>query len=341
MTLRTFNIQKDVDAMIPLIKAAFHYPENENWNLSQEEITGIADEFSLMRRIYPIFQIAGLFNPTLKAVMLGYMWEEDGKAVGLVNVSPMGLDNQTWMIGNVAVLPEHRRKGIAQQLIQAAVDLARQHHITNVVLEVIADNLPAVKLYENKGFTIYSKTVQLSRAAALESPPFPALPDGYWIEEYHVRDWESRYTLMKNITPLAIQQYEPIHKGKFHKSLPIRFLRSIVKTMAPMTNTSYLVRHQASDSVVARFACHQRKKAGGINEIEIDLDPKHAGLASYLVNCCVHDTIKYSPGRDIELRIARWQADVLQSALDAGFVNRAEWYMMGMHLTQAQPEPNP
>lgn len=330
MPLRTFNIKEDVDVMIPLIKAAFHYPENDEWNLSREEITSIADDFSMMRKLYPIFQIGGLFNPSLKAVMRGYIWEEAGQAVGLVNVSPMGLDHQTWVIGNVAVLPEHRRKGIAQQLIQAAVGLARQHRIKNVVLEVIAHNLPAVKLYENEGFEIYSKGIQLHRETALEAPPLLKLPEGYRIEPYHVRDWESRYTLMKNITPPQVQEYEPIHRKKFYKSPPMRLLRSFIMTLAPMTNTAYLVRHPATHTVVARFACHQRRKAGGINEIEIDLDPQHAILAPYLVNRCVHDTV--SPGRDIELRIARWQPDVVQSALDAGFVSRAEWYVMGIHL---------
>ncbi len=328
MTLRTFNLKEDVELLIPLIKAAFHYPENDDWNLSPEEITSIADEFSLMRKLYPVFQIGGLFNPSLKAVMRGYIWEEAGQAVGLVNVSPLGLDQQTWVIGNVAVLPEHRRKGIAQQLIQATVGLARQHQIKNVVLEVIAHNLPAVRLYENEGFEIYSKGVQLHRDAALDIPPLPELPDGYRIEEYHVDDWGARNTLMKNITPLQVQQYEPIHRKTFYKSPPMRLLRSFILRLSPMTNTAYLVRHPATNTVVAHFACHLRRKAGGINEIEIDLDPQHAILAPYLVNRCVHNSL----GRDIEFRIAEWQADVVRAALEAGFVKRAEWYMMGIHL---------
>ncbi|HEX2622211.1 MAG TPA: GNAT family N-acetyltransferase [Phototrophicaceae bacterium] len=339
MTLRAFNIKDDMDVMIPLIKAAFHYPENDDWNLNPEELTSIVDSFSLVRRLNPIFQIGGLFNPSLKAIMRGYIWEEDGQAIGLVNLSPLGLSNQTWVIGNVAVLPEHRRKGIAGQLIQAAVALARQNQIKHVILEVIADNLPAVKLYENKGFEIYSKGGQLNRDAALEVTPLPDLPEGYQIEPYHVRDWEARYTLMKKITPPEAQEYEPIHKKKFYKSPPMRLLRSFIMTVAPAKNTSYLVRHQATNAVVARFACYQRRKAGGINEIEIDLDPEHAILAPYLVNRCVYDTLNFSPGRDIELRIAGWQTDVFQSALDAGFVNRAEWYMMGMHLNPAQLQP--
>jgi ribosomal protein S18 acetylase RimI-like enzyme len=334
MALRAFNIKNDLDVMIPLIKAAFHYPENDKWNLSPEEITSIADDFSVMRKIYPVIQIGGLFNPTFKAIMRGYIWEEAGQAVGLVNLSPMGFDNRTWVIGNVAVLPEHRRKGIAGQLIQAAVDLARQHQIKNVVLEVIAHNLPAVKLYENKGFEIYSQLVQLNRDAALGAPPLPALPEGYRTETYSVHDWEARATLMKNITPLKVQQYEPISHKKYYKSLPMRLFRSLVLRLAPTKSTSYLVRHQATNAVVARFGCYQRRKAGGINQIEIDLDPKHAVLAPYLVNLCVQDTLNISPGRDIELNIARWQPDVIQAALDAGFVNRSEGYMMGMHPRQ-------
>jgi RimJ/RimL family protein N-acetyltransferase len=267
--------------------------------------------------------------------MRGYIWEEEGRALGLINVSPIGMDYDTWVIGNVAVLPEHRRKGIARQLIQAAVDLARQHRIKSVILEVIANNVPAVTLYENKGFEIYSKTVQLNRDAALEAPIRLTLPQGYRTEEYHVGDWEARYTLMSAITPPEVQQYEPINKKKFYKSPPMRLLRSLIMSLAPMKNTTYLVREQATNAVVARFTCYQRRKAGGINTIEIDLDPQHAHLAPYLVRQCIHDTLNVSPGRDIELRTPRWQADVLQAALDAGFVNRAEWYMMGMHLTHS------
>lgn len=338
MTLRAFNIKEDVDVMIQVIRAAFHYPENNDWSLSSDEITNVVDAFRLLSKLYPIFQIGGLFNPTLKDIMRGYIWEEEGQVVGLVNLSPMGLDNQTWKIGNVAVLPEHRRKGIARQLIQAAVALAYQYQVKNLVLEVIADNLPAVTLYENKGFEIYSKIGQLTRDAALKAPPLPALPEGYRVEKYHVRDWESRFTLMKKITPPEVQQYEPIHKKKFYKSPLMRLVRSFIIMLSPVKSTSYLVRDQATNTVVARFACHQRRKAGGINEIEIDLDPKHAILTPYLVNRCVHDTLNFSPGRDIELRNANWQTDVLQCALDARFVYRTEWYMMGMHLDDPCPE---
>lgn len=337
MAIRAFDIKQDFDVMTPLIKAAFYYPENDDWNLSADEITSIVDGFSLMRQLDPFLKVGGFFNASLRSIMRGFIWEEEGQAVGLVNLSPLGLGNQTWVIGNVAVLPEHRRKGIAGKLIEATIELARQHRISNVVLEVIANNVPAVKLYENKGFEIYSKTVQLHRPAALEAVTLPDLPEGYRAEPYQVRDWELRYTLMKNITPVEVQRYEPIDRKKFYKSPPMRLFRSFVMTLAPMKTTSYLVYHQATDTVVARFACLQRRKTGGINEIEIDLDPQHAAaLASYLVHFCVHDTVNYSPGRDIELKVASWQTAVIQAALEAGFVNRAEWYMMGMHLNHPQ-----
>lgn len=329
MSLRAFDIREDMDVMIPLIQAAFHYPENEDWNLNPEEIISFVDGFRLIRALYPLFQIAGVFNPTLKAMIQGYIWEESEQAVGLVNLSPMGLDSQTWAIGNVAVLPEHRRKGIARQLIQAALDLARQHKIKNVVLEVIADNVPAVKLYENIGFEVYSSVVQLNRDAALDAPPLSDWLSDYQIEPYHIRDWESRYTLMRNITPPSVQHYEPINEKKFRKPLPMQLFRSLIMAVAPVKNTAYLVRHQTSGAVVAYVACYQRRKAGGINEVEVYLDPKHAALAPYLVNSCVHKTY----GRDIELRVPKWQENVLQAALSTGFVYRAEWYTMGIHLT--------
>lgn len=330
MALRACNIKDDTDIMISLITDSFHYPENEGWNLSTEEITGVVDDFRTMRTLYPIFKLGGLFNPTLNAILRGYIWEEEGQPVGLVNLSPRGLDNQTWVIGNVAVLPDYRRKGIARQLVQATIDLTRLYHIKHVILEVIADNLPAVKLYENMGFEIYSQHVQLQWESKL--PARVALPHGYEVMPYQASDWQAYYQLMKSITPQSVQNYEPLSERQFQKPFMLRVLRSLILLLAPMKSMAYLIRHQSTGEVVARFVTYPRKKAGGMNEITIDLAPEHAILAPYIVSRCVHDCQHVSPGREIELRIANWQPAVIQSALDAGFVTRAEWYMMGMHL---------
>lgn len=54
---------------------------------------------------------------------------------------------------NVAVHPDHRRKGIAQALIEELVEKLRSGKSRCLTLEVRASNTPAKTLYEKLGFT--------------------------------------------------------------------------------------------------------------------------------------------------------------------------------------------
>jgi ribosomal protein S18 acetylase RimI-like enzyme len=58
-------------------------------------------------------------------------------------------------IGAVYVLPEHRKKGIASQLLEAVFKQAKQEKLMQLALVCIKDNEPALKLYQRHGFEIY------------------------------------------------------------------------------------------------------------------------------------------------------------------------------------------
>jgi ribosomal protein S18 acetylase RimI-like enzyme len=52
----------------------------------------------------------------------------------------------------MGVRPEWRRQGIGRQMLEACLSLAREAGIEKVELEVFADNVGAVRLYESLGF---------------------------------------------------------------------------------------------------------------------------------------------------------------------------------------------
>jgi len=60
---------------------------------------------------------------------------------------------------SVAVLPQHRNKGIGYALVGSALEAMTNHKAKECYLEVRASNLPAINLYRKLGFQI-TKTIK-------------------------------------------------------------------------------------------------------------------------------------------------------------------------------------
>ena len=75
---------------------------------------------------------------------------DDGRPVGYAGafVTATDADVQT-----IAVSAAHQRRGLASELMTALLGGAADRGATHVLLEVRADNAPAISLYEGFGFT--------------------------------------------------------------------------------------------------------------------------------------------------------------------------------------------
>ena len=74
---------------------------------------------------------------------------EGGSAVGLANLGRRAA--RTWL-GGVGVIPSRRGEGIGEQLTRTLLEQAGAVGATEMVLEVIVENHPAISLYEKLGF---------------------------------------------------------------------------------------------------------------------------------------------------------------------------------------------
>jgi ribosomal protein S18 acetylase RimI-like enzyme len=73
----------------------------------------------------------------------------DGQRVGLANLGLRGTD--AW-IGGVGVVPPERRRGTGRALMLALHDEARSRGVERVWLEVIVENVGALRLYQDLGY---------------------------------------------------------------------------------------------------------------------------------------------------------------------------------------------
>ena len=102
--------------------------------------------------------------------LYGFVWEERWRIVGNLSLIPLYRRGKVfYLIANVAVHPDYRRRGIGRQLTQTALDHLRQRGIDSAWLQVRDDNPGAYDLYRSLGF------VERARRTTWLASPQPLL----------------------------------------------------------------------------------------------------------------------------------------------------------------------
>ncbi len=75
-----------------------------------------------------------------------------------------------WMIDSVATLPEYRRKGIVDRLLEAILEKGRQKGFQRAQINIYIGNIAAQRAYEKKGFKIIDEKRHSDFEAEIGSP---------------------------------------------------------------------------------------------------------------------------------------------------------------------------
>lgn len=84
------------------------------------------------------------------------VYERGGSPVAVLFVCRRGWTSR---VGGMAVAPEARRLGLGRRVMRDAIDQARARRDRALLLEVIEQNTPAVKLYKSLGFRMARRLV--------------------------------------------------------------------------------------------------------------------------------------------------------------------------------------
>ena len=102
--------------------------------------------------VYPTPWSRSMFAGELakpSSLSLGAFDPESGELVGYLVISRYV---DAWHVMNVAVTPEHRRRGIARALLDRLFEVTASDERRGYTLEVRVSNEGAIKLYEAMGF---------------------------------------------------------------------------------------------------------------------------------------------------------------------------------------------
>lgn len=141
--LRRFDSRRDLRDVIELLQLGF------GADLDQRDQRWLND-LQAMSGAGPLLGWVLKAVPAAENVFAGYVWQADGKVVA--NASLMRSTPHVWVVANVVTHPDWRRRGLAGQLVDAAIASARAQGARWVQLQVRDNNAAALAMYRNMGF---------------------------------------------------------------------------------------------------------------------------------------------------------------------------------------------
>jgi ribosomal protein S18 acetylase RimI-like enzyme len=155
--------------------------------------------------------VGRLFLPPA-AYPQGFVWLESGRIVGNASLLPVTGFPERWVMANVAVDVEHRRRGIARSLVEASLDHARDHGAREVILQVRQDNRGAGALYEGMGFEALTTRTTWHRPAGTG---FSRAGDPNPVRPRMGQEWSLQWELAQSLYPEGLMWPFPPTSGLF------------------------------------------------------------------------------------------------------------------------------
>ncbi len=210
--LRPVNLRTDLGPRADLIEIAFARSMD---NAGRAVVREIRQMGQVTRGL------GSLASGLVPEMNLGYVWVANGRLVGNVSVYPAsgtGFDGRAYVIVNVAVHPDYQRRGIAHQLMQAAMETIAQRGGRSAILQVDTDNPVARRLYLRLGFIEERAWITWRRSGTYTLPPPLESANRVYITHRRPSEWQAEYALAEHTRPAlmgGLGWLKPLHPDYF------------------------------------------------------------------------------------------------------------------------------
>lgn len=274
---RAVNLRTDLGGIAELIDLCFSVDEAGR---------ATARELRALSQTGPLLALLQRMDRLLDGLGQGFVWLEAGRLVGNVSIAAADYPSDMgkgYIIANVAVHPDFRRRGIAKALVSKALEHIAARKGTFAILQVEADNHGARDLYRALGFYEERTFIKWQRSALLRAPH--KLEDMPFITLRQGSEWRAEYELARLVRPNrrgGIGWLRPTHPSQFRPSL-WRFLAMLFSGQGV---ERWIVRSSDERSLLASLTA--RTHFGGAVQLSLLVHPSQAGklekpLLNYLL----------------------------------------------------------
>jgi ribosomal protein S18 acetylase RimI-like enzyme len=199
--LRPLNILRDLPGVADLVEKCFADTMDSEGRRYLQQMRRAGQDNVFMRW-------AANAADSVSMPLSGYVWEENGAIIGNVSLIPYReKKKKIFLIANVAVRQDYRRRGIGCALTSAAIRHAQARHAAATWLHVRDDNPGAIALYLNLGFQELARRTlwqaKPDRNASMEGSDFP-------VTRRTGRDWSQQESWLQRIYPDLMYWYQPM-----------------------------------------------------------------------------------------------------------------------------------
>jgi len=233
--MRSLNIFRDLPAVADLIELCFASTMDNDGQryIADMRRAGRDDGF---------LHWANHMTESASLPLTGFVWEQDGRIVGNASLIPFR-DNgkRIYLVANIAVHPNYRRRGIARALTQRAIQHARSKKSSALWLHVRDDNPGAIHLYEELGFyEIARRTTWTATSDSFHSKPDSDIQ----IVSPHPRFWSLQQDWLRRTHPDTLNWYQSFNinslRPGFMNWLYLLFVDMNIKQWAAVRNGQLL-----------------------------------------------------------------------------------------------------
>jgi ribosomal protein S18 acetylase RimI-like enzyme len=202
--IRPVDVRRDLPAIADLIEICFASSLDAGGRGYLQQLRHLHHQWLLM-------QLLGQLQNLLQWHQ-GFVCVDANRLIGNISLQPSPNYRDDWVLANVAVHPDYRRQGIGKQLIQAALTWLEAQSAQMVSLQVDAENISALHLYQQQGFefrvchTTWEKsTAKLPKWLYGKTPLRPT----------QAREWPHYYRLAQATRPAGLTWYNPLRSQDF------------------------------------------------------------------------------------------------------------------------------
>lgn len=208
--VRPFDVRRDLLPVADLVEQCFADTLDPDGERYLQQMRSAAHNPGFLRW-------AAMASEWASVPLSGYVWEENGRLIGNASLIPyMMSGRRRFLIANVAVHPDYRRRGVARSLTVKAMDHALRRGAQSIWLHVRENNDPAVNLYLSLGFVERARRTTWYSTREI---PYGASTPGVVLRPRPPRHWDAQRAWLKQTYPPDLTWHLPLNLNALRPGL--------------------------------------------------------------------------------------------------------------------------